>query len=64
MALSCAPAAVTVGTQLRLLTVPEPVPDPPPPVCWVAVLSCVLTLPGTSPELAAVPLPHSARSAA
>lgn len=26
---------------------------------WVTVLSCVLTLPGTSPELAAVPLPHS-----
>lgn len=26
---------------------------------WVAVLSCVLTLPETSPELAAVPLPRS-----
>lgn len=26
---------------------------------WVAVLSCVLTLPRTSPELAAVPLPRS-----
>lgn len=26
---------------------------------WVAVLSCVPTLPGTSPELAAVPLSHS-----
>lgn len=64
MALNRAPVAVTAGTQLHLLTVPGPAQDPPPPVCWVTVLSCVLSLPGTSPELAVVPLPRSAHSAA
>lgn len=64
MALNRAPAAATAGTRLRSLTAPGPVPDPPPPGCWVDALSCVLTLPGTSPELAAVPLPRSVHSAA
>lgn len=64
MTLNRAPAAATVGTRLHSLTGPGPGPDPPPPACWVDVPSWVLTLPGTSPELAAVPLLRSAHSAA